>query len=192
MCVIICISWNLIQGVGCSPELPAFAVMTNMARQAEIISGQHVYISCLMSSAGYTHTSSKLCHNELSTGGWRSTWWGHPQWKKTRQEFWRQVLPTGEHLQSPLLYCMHTVHTPHTLSYLLSEALKIRQHVCLLWAGLMYWDETTWEVYLSESYILKVTNSPIIYSFLIRDRKPKIFKATDLYAYHVFMNHSEK
>lgn len=191
MCVIICISWNLIQGVGCSPELPAFAVMTNMARQAEIISGQHVYISCLMSSAGYTHTSTKLCHNELSTGGWRSTWWGHPQWKKTRQEFGDKFYQL-ENTCNLHCYTVCTQYTHLTLSYLLSEALKIRQHVRLLWAGLMYWDETTWEVYLSESYILKVTNSPTIYSFLIRDRKPKIFKATDLYAYHVFMNHSEK
>lgn len=141
MCVIICISWNLIQGVGCSPELPAFAVMTNMARQAEIISGQHVYISCLMSSAGYTHTSSKLCHNELSTGGWRSTWWGHPQWKKTRQEFWRQVLPTGEHLQSPLLYCMHTVHTPHSLILTLRGTKD--QTACLpfmSWTNVLGWN----------------------------------------------------
>lgn len=120
MCVIICISWNLIQGVGCSPELPAFAVMTNMARQAEIISGQHVYISCLMSSAGYTHTSTKLCHNELSTGGWRSTWWGHPQWKKTRQEFGDKFYQLGNTCNLHC-YTVCTQYTHLTLSHTYSQ-----------------------------------------------------------------------
>lgn len=38
-----------------------------------------------------------------------------PTVEKDKTGIWRQVLPTGEHLQSPLIYCMHTVHTPHSL-----------------------------------------------------------------------------